>query len=112
MNIVVIHYAADPMRSSQFYQALGFPFLADKSDDHWREHEATGGTVALHQAGPDCPAGGHDLSFVTPEPLEAVAARLESKGFSSQLKDQPWGRVLRATDPDGTSVELSSSTAG
>ncbi|MGH8994352.1 MAG: VOC family protein [Acidimicrobiia bacterium] len=112
MNIMVIQYSNDPKRASEFYQSLGFEFSADRSDARWWEHQGGGGTIAVHLAEGEYAAGGHDLWFVSPEPLATVAARLESKGFSSQVKDEPWGKALWTTDPDGTTVQVTSSAPG
>jgi hypothetical protein len=109
VKLLVIQYAADTARSSAFYQLLGFSPRPDRSDDRWIEHDGVELAWAVHQGEGDYAPGRHDLSFSTDEPLPALATRLEAAGFESVIKDEPWGRALHTTDPDGTAVMVCSS---
>ena len=104
MNLLVIHYAADTRRSSEFYQLLGFTPGPDGGEDRWIEHGGVSLTWAVHQGEGEYRPGSHDLSFSTGEALADVAARLEAAGYKADIKEEPWGPALHTEDPDGAPV--------
>jgi catechol 2,3-dioxygenase-like lactoylglutathione lyase family enzyme len=109
MKVMPIRYVADIAASQRFYAALGLdPDLASRSGN-WSELVAGGGIVALHSqrqaSTPDDPT--LELCFVTEEPLETLAARLEAEGIDhSGIVDENFGRLLRVTDPDGMVIQI------
>lgn len=104
MNLLVIQYAADTKRSSDFYQLLGFSPRPSGGDDRWIEHDGVSLTWAVHQGEGEYAPGRHDLSFSTNEPLADLAARLETAGYKALIKEEPWGLALHTADPDGAAV--------
>jgi catechol 2,3-dioxygenase-like lactoylglutathione lyase family enzyme len=108
MKVMPIRYVADIDTSQRFYAVLGLePDLASRSGN-WSELVAGGGILALHsqrQAAAD--ESMLELCFVTEEPLEVVAARLEAAGIDhSGIVDENFGRLLRVTDPDGMVIQV------
>ncbi len=104
MNLLVIQYATDTKRSSDFYQLLGFSPRPSGGDDRWIEHDGVNLTWAVHQGEDEYRPGSHDLSFSTDESLPGLAARLEAAGYKALIKQEPWGPALYTEDPDGAAV--------
>ena len=51
--------------------------------------------------------GGIELSFEASEPLEKFSERLTAAGFATEpIVDEPFGRSLGATEPDGVRVQV------
>jgi hypothetical protein len=109
MKVMPIRYVTDLVASQRFYAALGLdPDLASRSGN-WSELVGGGGILALHsqRQAPSSPQSMLELCFVTEEPLEALAARLDSESIDHRgIVDENFGRLLRVTDPDGMVIQV------
>jgi hypothetical protein len=110
MKIMPIRYVGNVNAAERFYAALGLEPDQKSRSGNWSELRSSGGLLALHTAALATPARGADdveLCFVTTEPLEAVAARLDAAGFPhDDIADENFGRLLRTTDPDGLAIQV------
>lgn len=111
-----IVFVRDMAASMAFYQRLGF-HPTRPVDDQWNELRAGDRAVlALHAsdaAPPDGEGapGGHgrlELAFVAPGRLEDVLAELRAAGATvvRGITDEPFGRSLVVTDPDGLPLQI------
>jgi len=104
-----IRYVADVAAAARFYSALGLAGGDGSRSGNWRELESTGGTLGLHivrESGGD-DARQVELSFVTAEPLEKVAARLVAAGYpAGPIMDENFGRSMVVHDPDGAALQI------
>jgi hypothetical protein len=109
MKVMPIRYVADVAASQRFYAILGLdPDLASRSGN-WSELVGGGGILALHsqRQAASSPESALELCFVTEEPLEALAARLDTAAVDhSGIVDENFGRLLRVTDPDGMVIQV------
>lgn len=102
----------DVDRAKEFYQRVGF------SADH--DHTVEGGVrfVQMTPPGSACSiAFGNGLTEMTPGSLDnlqmvvadadAIRAELVDRGVeASEVDDQPWGRFVMFSDPDGNRWSL------
>lgn len=114
MKVTPVRFTQDVAAMRRFLVALGLTSTSSSEDGSWVSLEAAGGgEVGLHStatANSATPVGSTELAFSTNEPLEAVAARLQEAGFDSRVVEEPYGRVLHVTDPDGREVEVQGTT--
>jgi LDH2 family malate/lactate/ureidoglycolate dehydrogenase len=110
VKVTPVRFTQDVPAMRRFLVALGLTSTSSSADGGWVSLEAAGGgEVGLHStatATTATPAGSTELAFSTNEPLEVVARRLQDAGFDSHVVEEPYGRVLRVTDPDGRELEV------
>lgn len=105
---MTIRYVKDIDASKRFYEDLGLALDADSSFSVWAQFNADAGALGLHDAAASKgkAPGSAELALGTDERLEAVAARLDAKGFSYEICGEDFGRSLRVVDPDGVTVQI------
>lgn len=110
MRVMPIRYVGNIDTAERFYAALGLTADQRSRSGDWSELGSDGGLLALHTARAAAPPRREtdiDLCFVTDEPLETVAARLDHAGFGhDDIAHENFGRLLRTIDPDGLVVQI------
>jgi len=97
-----IVYVTDMARSTVWYTEL-LGCEPDVAGGHWTAFPVGGGHLALHLSGDGRGAGNIELSLVTEEALEDVAARLTPH---RSIADEAFGRSLVMRDPDGALIQV------
>jgi catechol 2,3-dioxygenase-like lactoylglutathione lyase family enzyme len=105
---MTIRYVKDLEASTRFYENLGLALDEASSFSVWTQFNADAGALGLHDAAASKgkAPGSAELALATDERLEAIAARLDDKGFSYEICDEDFGRSLRVVDPDGVTVQI------
>ncbi|MEM7275253.1 MAG: VOC family protein [Actinomycetota bacterium] len=102
MQLQPIVYVTDIARSTRWWTTL-LDREPTMTSDAWTSFDLGGGHLALHHSDNAGAGGGSvELSLVA-EDLEAVAARVPP---TRPIRDEPFGRSLQVTDPDGLVVQV------
>ena len=110
---------SDQDRARDFYVAvLGFELVRDADMGpgmRWVQVAPPGGgtTLTLVTWFDTMPAGSNRGLVLETDDLEADVERLRSRGleFPDGIQDQPWGRYVTFTDPDGNGLVLQATRA-
>ena len=99
----------DMERAVAFYgETLGLPVT--EHDDDWSEIDANGLRIGLNGSDPESPQGdgGALVAFQPDGELEQEVQRLKDAGvgFSGEISEHPWGRIVPFKDPDGNDLQL------
>jgi predicted enzyme related to lactoylglutathione lyase len=111
---------ADPDRAKAFYtEVLGFEVLADNRmspAQRWVQVAPKGAdtSITLVTWFESMPAGSLRGLVLETDDLDADVAALTARGLSipDGIQDQPWGRFVTFTDPDGNGLVLQATAAG
>ncbi|MDR1068848.1 MAG: VOC family protein [Clostridiales Family XIII bacterium] len=105
---MTIRYVQDIEASKRFYENLGLAFDEAASFPVWAQFNADAGALGLHDvaASKGKAPGSAELALATDERLEAIATRLDAKGFPYEIFGEDFGRSLRVVDPDGVTVQI------
>jgi predicted enzyme related to lactoylglutathione lyase len=111
---------ADPDRAKSFYtEVLGFEVLADNRmspTQRWVQVAPKGAdtSITLVTWFDSMPAGSLRGLVLETDDLDADVAALTARGVSipDGIQDQPWGRFVTFTDPDGNGLVLQATASG
>jgi uncharacterized glyoxalase superfamily protein PhnB len=120
LRVVPVRFTDPKGPYGPWLEALGLSRVPDGDDAYAMYAAGSGehGYVGLHQVYSDDlpivpgPAAVH-LTFVTDEPLDAVAARLVAAGFADAVVvHEDFGSMLRVTDADGRECQVHGAPPG
>ncbi len=109
MKLMPLVYVTNMERSVAFYSKLLPASNIVTSSPYWTELNVGGASLALHVAeAVDHSGDGMALSLDAAVTLEQVVALLGEAGIerSSEICDQPFGRSVTVTDPDGLVIQI------
>jgi hypothetical protein len=126
LDVVAVWTSTDFRADAAFFGLLGFEPFGSLDDPWWctlRAGRRQGGVIGLHAPGEhttdaptDAPILTEDtqavrpalvrLGFETSEPLDALAARLQTAGYRASVAEDEVGTKVVVTDPDGQHLEI------
>ncbi|MDJ0924062.1 MAG: VOC family protein [Acidimicrobiia bacterium] len=110
MKLMPLVYVTDMGRAIDFYTKLLPASNVVTTSPHWTELNVGGASLALHLAeSVDHDGDGMALSLDAAVTLEQLISLLSEAGIepSGEICDQPFGRSVTVTDPDGLVIQIS-----
>ena len=109
---------SDPVRARNFYvDILGFELVREMQmspDQRWVQVRPRGAETSMTLVTwfPSMPAGSLTGLVLETDDLDAEMLRLAEVGvvFHDEVSEQPWGRSIVLSDPDGNRLILQSTT--
>lgn len=110
---------SDPGRARNFYvDVLGFELVREMQmspDQRWVQVRPRGAETSMTLVTwfPSMPAGSLTGLVLETDDLDAEILRLAQLGvvFNDEVSEQPWGRSIVLSDPDGNRLILQTTTA-
>jgi catechol 2,3-dioxygenase-like lactoylglutathione lyase family enzyme len=109
----------DQDRAKDFYiDTLGFELIADNPmgpDQRWVQVGPKGAqtSITLVTWFESMPAGSLTGLVLETDDLDAEVAALTAKGLVTEgIQNEPWGRFVTFTDPDGNGIVLQATATG
>jgi catechol 2,3-dioxygenase-like lactoylglutathione lyase family enzyme len=108
---------SDQARAKAFYvDTLGFDLISEADmgpDMHWLQVAPRGAATAITLVTwfPSMPAGSVRGTVLETDSLDADVATLRERGIEiADIEEQPWGRYVQFSDPDGNGLILQETT--
>lgn len=110
IQVCGVYFSADFDRDAAWFAFFGLTGVGE-GDAWWRVLDGGHGRVGLHYVDAEHPerVGGTasvDVGFETPEPLDAVVARLRAAGHEAELVSDAFLTAVHVVDPDGRAVQI------
>lgn len=107
--LIPIFRVTDAAETAKWYQRLGFEIVGEHRFEPglplYMFLERNGAQLHLSEHTGDARPG--TLAYFWVDDVDAVAA-----AFGAQVHDQPWGREIKLTDPDGNRLRVATKLTG